>query len=164
MHHPTPPEPAVPRPAVLAVLVCPGLLLAAPPDFDRDVAPLLAEHCLGCHAGPKPRGDLDLTRKAALTDGGRLLGERVAAGEMPPKKPLPAPAKATLKAWVEAGAKWGTDPIDPLRYTTPGRAGYDWWSLRPVRRPAVPDAGDWGRTPIDGFVLAKLTEKGLRPS
>src|SRR6184192_1328351 len=35
-----------------------------------------------------------------------------------------------------------------------------WWSFRPLARPAVPE----GRNPIDGFVRAKLREKGLAPA
>ena len=55
---------------------------------------------------------------------------------MPPKKPLPAEEKAILKVWIATGAVWGTDPIDPLRTTTKERAGFDWWSLKPIVRPA----------------------------
>jgi hypothetical protein len=40
-----------------------------------------------------------------------------------------------------------------------------WWSLQPVPRPAVPQLeSDWGRTPVDAFVLAKLREQKLAPS
>src|SRR5438874_2970555 len=35
-----------------------------------------------------------------------------------------------------------------------------WWSFRPLARPAVPE----GRNPIDGFVRAKLRDKGLSPA
>src|SRR5262249_18730132 len=44
----------------------------------------------------------------------------------------------------------------------------DWWSLQSLTRPVVPPVepamARWARTPIDHFILAKLTEKGLRPS
>jgi hypothetical protein len=43
----------------------------------------------------------------------------------------------------------------------------DWWSLRPLKEPAIPQTrGDVGRVrnPIDAFILAKLHEKGLTPS
>lgn len=44
----------------------------------------------------------------------------------------------------------------------------DWWSLRPLSRPAVPrpPAQDAARVrnPIDAFILAKLRAKGLSPS
>ena len=36
----------------------------AGPDFDERVAPLLSERCLDCHSGGKPKGGLDLRRRA----------------------------------------------------------------------------------------------------
>jgi hypothetical protein len=47
------------------------------------------------------------------------------------------------------------------------RAGPDWWSLQPVKRPAVPTIRDPQsaiRNPIDAFVLAELNKHGLRPN
>ncbi len=40
------------------------------------------------------------------------------------------------------------------------------WSLQPVRKPAVPAVQNqqWVKTPIDAFVLAKLMERGLGPN
>jgi hypothetical protein len=148
-------------------------------DFDRTVAPLLAERCLDCHSGVKPKGNLDLTRKASAFLGGKSgtgvvpkdlakseVWQRVHAGEMPPKKPLPDNEKAVLKAWIEGGAGWGSEPIDPFRFTTSRRAGYDWWSLQPFKRPPLPAVKkrDWPRNPIDHFILAKLEAEGLTPS
>src|SRR5262249_6201876 len=85
---------------------------------------------------------------------------------MPPKKPLPANEKAILKAWIESGAAWGADPIDPFRVTTSKRAGNDWWALRPVKRPDLPAVKqkDWPRNAIDHFILAKLEAEGMTPS
>ncbi|MEX0611958.1 MAG: DUF1549 and DUF1553 domain-containing protein [Pirellulales bacterium] len=41
----------------------------------------------------------------------------------------------------------------------------DWWSLRPLARPALPAVQSmWVRTPIDAFIWAKLEEQGLAPS
>src|SRR5690606_7392385 len=90
------------------------------------------------------------------------LWQRVADGEMPPKKSLADDERALLKDWIAAGARWGTDPIDPFRFTTDVRAGYDWWSLQPVKRP-VPPAPE-GNNPIDAFVRHRLREAGLSPS
>ena len=151
----------------------------APVDFDREVAPLLAERCLDCHSGPKPKGGLDLTSHKATLAGGESgpalvagkvdeseLWLRVDEGEMPPKKPLAEDERKILKAWIASGASWGTDPIDPFRITTAKRAGYDWWSLRPIDRPELPQdiSHGWGRTGVDAFIAAKLKEKGLEPS
>src|SRR5262245_62409969 len=80
---------------------------AAPPDFDKQVAPVLAARCLACHSGAKPKGDFDISRKANVKPA--VLWERVNAGEMPPKKPLTDAEKTVLKEWVDGGGKWGTD-------------------------------------------------------
>ncbi|MBI2804218.1 MAG: DUF1553 domain-containing protein [Planctomycetes bacterium] len=142
-------------------------------EFDRTIAPLLIERCIDCHSGPKPKGKLDLTKKASAAKvlvpgkpGDSDLWKRVEAGEMPPKKPLPAKEKVILKQWIDSGAVWGADPIDPFRFTNSKRAGYDWWSLQPVKRPAVPAVKqtNWPRNPIDRFILAKLEAEGLTPS
>ncbi len=145
--------------------------------FDQTVAPLLVDRCIDCHSGVKPKGKLDLTKKNSTSRvviakdlKESTLWQRVESGEMPPKKPLSDKEKAILKAWIESGATWGTDPIDPFRVTTSRRAGYDWWALQPIKRPAVPptsknrDWQDWPRNPIDNFILAKLEAEGLSPS
>lgn len=149
----------------------------APPDFDRELAPLLARRCLSCHAGDGPKGGLDLTTRANALRGGdsgpalsnedlpkSALWERIAADEMPPKHPLDAKEKAVIQAWLAAGAKWSEAPIDPLKYTSAERAGYDWWSLQPLstdlRPPALKDASH----PIDAFAYAKRQSVGLTGS
>lgn len=158
-----------------ACLIPLPLAAAEPIDFDRQIAPLLARRCLDCHSGEEPEGGLRLRdRKGALRGGDSgaalvpgkpdesLLWQRVADGEMPPKKSLADDERALLKDWIAAGARWGTDPIDPFRFTTDVRAGYDWWSLQPVKRP-VPPAPE-GNNPIDAFVRHRLREAGLSPS
>jgi hypothetical protein len=169
-----------------AVLLLPAVVLAAGPparsagpDFDRVIAPLLARHCLACHGGSKPRGGLDLrSRKSTLAGGDQgpalvpgqpdasPLLERIVAREMPPKKTVPPAEQALLRAWIAAGAPWGSDPIDPHRLSTHQSAGLDWWSLQPVRRPAIPPVKDsvWLANPLDAFVLARLEATGLSPS
>jgi hypothetical protein len=134
---------------------------SAPPDFEGQIAPLLSSHCLNCHSGQKPQGKLDLTSKAAVLNGeivtpkkleNSQLWLRVEADEMPPKTRLKPEEKALLKEWILAGAVWGRDPIDPLKYTTTNRAGLDWWSLKPLKKtePQVAEPN-----PIDGFLEAK---------
>ncbi len=147
--------------------------------FDANVAPLLARRCLGCHNATDKKGGLDLsTAKTALAGGesgaafvpgkpdDSLLWEKVSQDEMPPKKPLDDNEKAVLKKWLAGGAKWGSDPIDVFKYSSATRAGYDWWSLKPVERPALPRVSDesWPQNPIDWFVLAELDRHGLKAS
>ncbi len=46
------------------------------------------------------------------------------------------------------------------------RAGPDWWSLQKLTHPKPPTPGDseWGRNPIDAFVLTRLEANNLAPS
>jgi len=142
---------------------------AEPVAFDRDVAPILVRHCTDCHSGTKPRGGLDLTRAdraGKVIVPGKLadspLWQVIDEGKMPPKKPLPEAARKILRAWIEQGAKWGTDPLDPLAFTTDVRAGKNWWSLQPLRRIDLPEVKDSAmvRNAVDRFVLARLEKAG----
>lgn len=148
----------------------------AGPDFDREIAPLLARRCAECHNADESKGGLDLTAKAKALAGGEsgrailagksnesLLWQRVDANEMPPKHPLPAAEKALLKTWIDAGAAWNADRIDPLRYSGDRRAGYDWWSLQPLRV-VPPDASLMTVSPIDAYLEAARRVKGLTAS
>ncbi len=148
-------------------------------DFDTVVAPLLARKCLGCHNATDKKGGLNLAASKAALAGGEsgpafvpgkldesLLWEKISQNEMPPKKPLAEDEKEILNRWISGGAKWGSDPIDLFKYSSATRAGYDWWSLKPLRRPALPKVADegWARYPLDQFVLAGLEARGLKPS
>ncbi|NQV24802.1 MAG: DUF1553 domain-containing protein [Rhodopirellula sp.] len=154
-------------------------LVAAELEFERDVAPLLAAKCVECHSGNAPKGGIDLSTKSGLLKGGEtgvaveagkpddsLLWHRVADDEMPPRHPLSEREKATLRNWISGGAKWTGGDIDRFRYTSDSRAGYDWWSLQPVRKVSPPLIGktDWPRNSIDNFVLKRLIENQLSPS
>jgi hypothetical protein len=145
------------------------------PDFDRTVAPILARRCFDCHSGSDPKGGLDLSRRATAMRGGdggeaivpgkpdeSLFWENVADGSMPPKSKLTDAEKSTLRAWIAAGARWGTDPVDPYLTSTDRRAGRDWWSFQPIARPAIKIKP--GENPIDGLVRRGLETAGLKPS
>ena len=96
-----------------------------------------------------------------------LLLDYVDSGEMPRDRPALSDAeKQRLRRWIADGAKWGTAEIDPFLVTTDRRAGYDWWSLQPVRTPAPPAVRDarWSRNGIDRFVLARLEARDLHPA
>lgn len=145
--------------------------LFAAPSFERDIAPLLVAKCLDCHSGPKPKGGLDLSTKATAFGKktiipGKLadsrLWQRVHDGEMPPKKPLPTAEQQLLKDWITSGAEWTVTRLDPFQYTTANRGGYDWWSLKPITKPTVPELN--APSPIDRFILTELADKTLRPS
>ena len=170
-----------------SVLLAIGLLFAAHPAWgggppqraEPGISALLARRCLECHQGEEAKGGLDLSRSATAVKGGEsgpaltpgkpdesLLWHRIANDEMPPKKPLPAAERELIRSWLASGAKWDADPIDPLRYTTDRRAGYDWWALQSLKRPPAPPVknGAWVRNAIDAFVLARLESQKLAPS
>lgn len=140
-------------------------------DFNRDIQPILANHCFACH-GPDTSGReaglrLDL-REAALghhQDGVRAivpgkpdeseLIRRIESSDpfevMPqdPEKRLSREQIALLREWVRQGAEFR-----------------DHWAFeRPIKAdlPSVQNA-DWHRNEIDYFVLADLEEKGIQPN
>jgi mono/diheme cytochrome c family protein len=147
-------------------------------DFERDVRPILVKHCLSCHGPSKQKGGLRFDRGTAALKGGDS-GPAIVPGKaaespvvrltagleedriMPPRGPrLSEQQVGVLRDWIDQGASW------------PGSAGNedgrDWWSLRPLGSPPVPilsgSDAPGGRNPIDGFVRAKLREKGLSSS
>lgn len=148
--------------------------------FDRTIAPILIRHCINCHNTSEPRGGLDLTQRASALKGGKsgpalvpgkasksYLLERVIAGEMPPRKVrrrVTSDEIATLARWLDAGAQWPSErTLNNFELTTEQRAGYDWWSLQPLTRPAIPSIAN-AATPIDAFILDALQARKLRPA
>ena len=172
----------------------------AAPSLDAEVALLLARNCLECHNASDRKGGLDLTQRAkALAGGdsgealkpndlGSLLLKRIEANEMPPKgrQALSIDDRQRLRDWIQAGAKWAADPIDPFLYTSDRRAGYNWWSLQPLKKVEPPPFARSGTrqssdssakphgspttsatepiNPIDNFIRHRLTKAGLKPA
>jgi hypothetical protein len=154
--------------------------VAAEPDaklthFREKVRPILTI-CVGCHSGAEPAGELTLTTRAGALKGGAtgaalqpsdpeksLLFMMASTKAMPPKRPLSDEQIAVLRLWVRDGAVWDGEI---RKEEVANRAGLDWWSLQPVKRPAIPVVRDaqWCRNPIDHFVLAALEKNRLRPA
>ena len=177
------------KPLLFAVLVSPILFLAPSNAmaqeetvhfFDQHVAPILITKCLSCH-GTDRNGELDLRTADAAIAGGEsgpalapgnpaesLLYQHVTTEEMPPDDPLSKEQAAVLKKWITAGAYYPEQPLDLFSLSTDLRAGYDWWSLRPLSKPDLPVVDDapasWQERPIDRFVAAKLQAENLTPS
>lgn len=116
---------------LLAVL--PGVLWGQAPtpakslDFDRDVRPILANHCYACHGFDAEAREADLrldTREGALTSGSgdavvpgdpsasqmvqRIHSEDVDVVMPPPEfgKPLSEAQKQILEQWIAEGAEY----------------------------------------------------------
>jgi hypothetical protein len=159
------------RLAVVALLVSAVPLRAAEVDFARDVLPLLSENCFHCHGPDATKRSAGLrldtkegafrTRKGVTTlvPGKSVESEVVrrifsddADEVMPPpdsnRKLTPA-QRATLKAWVDQGAKWGRH-----------------WAFEPPAKvvPVPAAAHPSPRGAIDQFVMARLTKEKLTPS
>lgn len=165
----------MPRIAPFAALILLApFLRAAPPDFVRDVRPILAQRCFECHGPDKQKGGFRLDVKAVALRGGDSGEPAIVPGQaaaspllalvahpdpherMPPEGDALRPAEiATLRAWIDAGAPWpdaaSAQLEDPLA----------WWSLQPLQ-PVAPPAG--AAHPIDAFIRAQLAAKGLGPA
>ena len=102
---------------------------AASPDFAKDVAPIFAKYCVGCHNADDRESDLSLESFADLQQGGgrgavlvpgradASLLIRALAGEVEPPMPPEDNERPTeteigvLRAWIEAGAN-GPDGVE----------------------------------------------------
>jgi hypothetical protein len=124
---------------------------------------IFENHCVSCH-GTAPMSGLDLRQRDTILKGGKR-GPAIVPGnpedsllyravlrhgdlQMPPGKQKLQPEDiARLRLWIEAGAPWAS--------STTATAESSWWAFRKLRSAA-------GNS-IDGFILAKLQEKGLHP-
>jgi hypothetical protein len=146
-------------------------LLAAEPshvDFNREVRPILSDHCFSCHGfdAKKRKADLRLDTAEgayAVKDGVQAvkpgnpdqsaLIQRILSTDpdevMPPpeshKKLTPAHI-ATLRRWIAEGAVYRKH-----------------WSFEAPVKPPVPAAGP-GIAPVDAFLRTELLRNGLRPN
>ncbi len=143
----------------------------APVAFNREIRPILSDHCYPCH-GPDParrkaglRFDLESSARADRDGRRAIVAGDPAASELyrritaedadermpPPKsgKDLTAPQIEALRRWIAEGARWQPH-----------------WAFIPPERPPIPRVGraGWVRNPIDAFVLARLEREGLSPS
>jgi uncharacterized membrane protein len=108
--------------AVLGVLVFFDSIFAAPPDFQKDIQPLMTKYCVECHGASKPKSGVRLdsydaliakSRKQSVIPGdpdkSRLVMTMTGAAKlMPPKKFTPRPTTEEIdliKEWIKAGAK-----------------------------------------------------------
>ncbi len=98
--------------------------------FETEVAPILARHCLECHDTSTQQGGLDLSRREKAFAGGdsdtaliagnsgdSRFWQLVETDEMPhDRTPLSDDEKFVLKKWIDDGADWRLEVIDPAIY------------------------------------------------
>lgn len=136
-------------------------------EYNRDIRPILSDHCFACHGPDKNKRQADLRldqREAALESKVLVAGQPDASEliaridssdpdtQMPPPtahKPLTDQQRATLRQWVAEGAEYQPH-----------------WAYLPPRAPAIPSATlpGFSQNSIDAFVLAELDRHGIQPS
>jgi len=148
-------------------------------DFVKDIQPIFADNCYGCHGAKKQEAAFRLDHKPTALKGGDLglaivpgksgdsllihlvAGLREDIGRMPKKSdPLTAEQIGLLRAWIDQGADWPENASLQLKDSR------DHWAFKAPTRPKLPSVKHpgWIRTPIDNFVLARLEKEGLKPS
>lgn len=142
--------------------------VAAEVDFQRDIQPILAEHCTACHGvdAEDRKGELRLDVRDAALKGGESGTAAIVPGKpldselirritstdeatmMPPpsqKKPLSPDQIEALKTWITEGAKYEAH-----------------WAFTPPQKEALPSVGT--AHPVDAFVIDRLKQEQLAPS
>jgi hypothetical protein len=159
--------------------------------FESKIRPVLVSKCYACHSSKlqSPMGGLVLDTKTGLLKGGsdgpvvlpgkpaqsRLLQALRYSNpnlQMPPTGKLPAQVIGDFERWIAAGAPDAREDAAAVTQTPaplkgmPIEEGRKWWAFQPVREMSAPPVKDasWLKSKIDAFLLAKLEEKGLKPS
>ena len=171
----------------LAALALSPLHAAEKDIFQEQVVPILRERCLSCHNSVDFKGGFSVQRRGELLDAGLVEpgqpdrsplldalmpvdGRRAA---MPRNgDPLKPDEVAVIRNWIATGADWP----EGFEIAEAVIDDFDWWSLKPLVRPAVPwqegaepathaasNSGEtsWARTPIDAFILRTLQAQNL---
>ena len=150
-----------------------------PVEFAKDIEPIFANNCYSCHGPKKQESGLRLDQKAGALKGGDDFGAKAiqpgnsaasvlvqAVAHVHPDLKMPkkgdrltAEQVGLLRAWIDQGATWPESAVAR-------KSGKDHWAFQAPVRPKVPVVSDrkWVRTPVDNFILAKLTAEKLKPS
>ncbi len=155
--------------------------------FKESIRELLIKNCLDCHGGAKVKSGFNLASRELLLKGGdrgdtvipgkplegRLLDFVTRTDElhMPPKSHASKEDIAALSKWIESGAAYDKPLVDtiaakvklPIAVTDKDKL---YWAYRPLEKVDLPvvKAAEWGRNPIDRFILAKLEAAKITPA
>ena len=145
--------------------------------FEQHVRPILKAQCFHCHGEEEePHGGLDLRLVRLMVTGGdsgeaiipgdaesSLLWQRVVTDEMPEgSKKLSAEQKATLRKWIEAGARTARPEPSDVRDARFTQEELAHWAFQPVKQPALPPATELPHeTAVDLFIAERLQGNGL---
>src|SRR5438552_5835213 len=159
--------------AVVMLACChPAVAAQKDLDFNRDIRPILSDHCYACH-GPdenKRKAGLRLDRPEealkTLKSGERAivpgdtrrstLVQRVTSHDPEEVMPPPKEGKALSREQIELLVRWVGEGA-PIK---------NHWSFIPPERPPLPEVAgkNWPRNGIDNFVLERLEKGGLQPA
>src|SRR6218665_3845134 len=125
--------------------------------FEREIRPVLVEHCYECHSAKSKivKGGLLVDTREGIRKGGDS-GPAVVPGkadeslilgalkhetlEMPPERKLPGTVAAAFEKWIGMGAPDPREGVSASAARTIDlAAGRQFWSYRPVGAVAVPD-------------------------
>lgn len=128
--------------------------------FNRDIRPILSEHCFACHGFDAKKRQADLRLDIAEGSNSVIaagkpdeseLWHRVTSSDdekvMPPpsaKRPLSDAQKALLRKWIEQGAPYQKH-----------------WAFEAPVKSQLPKTSAAVTNPIDSFLLARLEKEGL---
>ena len=156
--------------------------------FETNIRPILVKHCYECHseAEDAQKGGLLLDRETGWLEGGDT-GKAVISGnlddsllftaiqykdedyEMPPKYKLEDGEIELLKSWILRGAPGSAEDMGETKFSRLGDQeaifgeAQKHWAFQPVKAIEPPRAPVkvWNENPIDQFIYAKFTEKGI---
>ncbi len=155
-------------------------------SFERDIRPVFAEHCYGCHSAAaksenRLKGGLLLDTPGGIRRGGDG-GQIVVAGkpadsslisalrheglQMPPQAKLPDAVISKFEHWIQLGAAMpesNADVIDQPAIDW-SKARMEWAFQKPAEHklPPVQNVA-WPVSVVDHFTLAAMEQRGLAP-
>jgi len=150
-------------------------------DFEAEIRPLLKARCVECHGVDSQHNGLRLDAKKFAMQGGdsgpvilpgkssesELIHRITSESEfevMPPEGEQLTEREITLlQTWIDQGANWPETEEDRAALKD---KRLDHWAWQPVKQAEAPEVenSEWGRNPIDQFILNKLEGKSLEPS
>jgi len=154
--------------------------------FEKNVRPVLVQHCYECHGPDKQEANLQVDTVGGMLRGGDQ-GPAVVPGDpdasllvkglryddidfqMPPKGKLAAEKIAAIEKWIKSGA---AAPADEKKTAAAPKKKFDLaerakhWCFQPLAKTATPTVRDtaWAGTDVDRYILAKLEAAALKPA
>ena len=160
--------------------------------FENHIRPVLVKNCYECHhSGEDSESEVALDFREGFRKGGengplvdfkepqkslllKVIRHEIDGLEMPVGgEKLDEKTISRIEEWLKMGAP---DPRDhpPSSEEIEKAASWEsirekrkeWWSFQPVRKPEIPGSplSDWSEHPIDQFIGAELSGKGLTPA